>query len=76
MDDELLAEAKRVALERGQTLGRLIEDALRRSLSRRDPQTTKRIELPIFRGGRLLPGVDLDNNAALLDLMDGLDGSA
>jgi len=33
VDDNLLAAAKRRARERGQTLGRVIEDALRRELA-------------------------------------------
>jgi hypothetical protein len=31
------------------------------------------VELPVFRDGRVMPGVDLDDGAALLDLMDGQD---
>src|SRR5665647_2994998 len=34
------------------------------------------VDLPVFRGGGgVLPGVDLDSNAALLDLMDEADGA-
>jgi len=70
LDDDLLARAKRAAVERGTTLTALIEDALRRALA---PETTGRRappNLPTFRGDGLQPGVDLDDTASLLDLMD------
>jgi hypothetical protein len=31
----------------------------------------RRVDLPVVRGGRVMPGVDLDDSAALLDVMDG-----
>jgi hypothetical protein len=70
-DDALLREAKQVAAESGRTLTAIIEDALREALARRSeaPQR-ERIQLPVVKGGRLMPGVDLDNSAALLDLME------
>jgi hypothetical protein len=72
LDDELLREAKAYAASTDRTLTRLIEDALREALARR-AATAKhpRIELPVFRGSRLQPGVNLDSNAALLDMMEG-----
>ena len=76
LDDPLLAEAKQYAAETGRTLTALIEDALREALARRR-QTVKRrkVHLPVFRGKGVQPGVDLDNSAALLDLMEGRDVS-
>ncbi|MEJ7797365.1 MAG: type II toxin-antitoxin system VapB family antitoxin [Solirubrobacteraceae bacterium] len=71
VDDGLLAEAKRRAAERGTTLTKLIEDALRTTLSQRDEPNEERFETITFRGGGLMPGVDLDDNAALRDLLDG-----
>jgi hypothetical protein len=70
LDDELLTAAKRAALERGTTLTAVIEDALRRALM---PSTESKHEdavLPSFRGNGLQPGVDLDDAASLLDLME------
>jgi Arc/MetJ family transcription regulator len=70
LDDELLTKAKRAAVERGTTLTAVIEDALRRALT---PSTDSRHEdvvLPTFRGNGLQPGVDLDDSASLLDLME------
>jgi Arc/MetJ family transcription regulator len=70
LDDALLAEAKLAAAERGTTLTALIEDSLRESLARRQ-RPTRRVELPTSRGGGWVqPGVDLDDSAALLELME------
>jgi hypothetical protein len=71
LDPNLLAEAKRVAASSGRTLSSVIEDALRESLSRRrTPRKTSNRKLPTFRGKGLLPGVNLDDSAALLELME------
>lgn len=71
VDDGLLAEAKRRAAERGTTLTRVIEDALRETLSRTDESPGGPFHTVTFGSGGLMPGVDLDDNAALLDLLDG-----
>jgi hypothetical protein len=77
LDDALLIEAKKKAAESHRTLTAVIEDALRESFSRKGrPAKRRRVRLPTAGGGGLLPGVDLDNTAALLDRMDGLDGSS
>jgi hypothetical protein len=72
LDDELLRRAKRRALETGSTLNRVIEDALRAALAR-VPGTRphEAPDLPVSGGGGTLPGVDLDDTAALYDLLDG-----
>jgi hypothetical protein len=72
LDDQLLTEAKRLALESGRTLTAVIEDAVREVVARRKKTPkTKKTRL-ITDGGRgLRPGVCLDNNAALLDIMEG-----
>ncbi len=72
IDDQLLAEAKAQAVRSGRTLGAVVEDALRAALARRGRRGGEMPpELPTSRGGRLQPGVDLEDSAALLDLMDG-----
>lgn len=74
IDDALLTEAKERAARRGVTLRAVIEDAVRESFSRaREAHDRELPTLPTFRGTGLLPGVDLDSNSALLDLMDGID---
>ena len=73
LDDALLARAKREAVRRGETLASLIESGLRLVLAQRQPDSRRaRVELPVCRaGGGTLPGVDLDDGSALLDIMDG-----
>ena len=73
LDDDLLREAKAHAAATERTLTQLIEDALRETLARRAATTAPALDLPTFRGGRLQPGVDLDSNAALLDIMEGIE---
>jgi Arc/MetJ family transcription regulator len=70
LDDDLLTRAKRAAVERKTTLTAVIEDALRRALAARPTRAAAPLALPTFRGDGLQPGVDLDDSAALLDLMD------
>jgi hypothetical protein len=76
LDDTLLAEAKQVAARTGRSLTAVVEDALRQSLYRREPTTRQAVELPVFGEGGTQPGVDLDDGAALLDLMEQDDSSA
>jgi hypothetical protein len=71
LDPHLLIEAKRRAAEQGRTLTSLLEEALRESLSRRTAQSSARpVRLKTVKGGGLRPGVDLDDSASLLELMD------
>lgn len=72
LPEDLMRQAKRLAAETDRTLTQLIEDALRASLaqSHARPVGEKRFRLPTFGGSGLAPGVDLDDTAALLDLMD------
>ncbi len=75
-NEQLLAAAKQRAHETGKTLTAVIEDALRESLARRPRgDTHKRVRLTTVGGKGLKPGVDLDDSAGLLDLMEGPDGS-
>jgi hypothetical protein len=76
LDDELLTAAKRLAVESGRTLTAVIEDALRQVLARRGDSRAGPVRLPVSRSaGKLQPGVDLDDSAALLDLMESADAS-
>jgi hypothetical protein len=71
MNDRLLVEAKKLAAETGRTLTAVIEDSLRETLARRGKLgRAHQVRLSTFRGKGLQPGVDLDDTAALLDLMD------
>lgn len=74
IDDRLLAQAKTRAAESGRTLSAVVEDALREAFARRAAaDRPPRPKLPMFRGSRLVPGVDLDDSAALMDLMERAD---
>jgi hypothetical protein len=72
LDDALLDRARHEAARRGVTLTALIEQGLRLVLRRplRSPQQ-ERVTLPeCHAGGGVLPGVDLNDTANLLDRMD------
>jgi hypothetical protein len=69
ISDELLAAAKRRAHERGQSLGEVIDAALRRELA--DPRPPERHPVPVFRAGTgPRPGIDLTSNRALHEALD------
>jgi hypothetical protein len=75
LDDQLLAEAKEVAARTGRSLTAVIEDALREMLARQTKvEERPAVRLTVVSGRGLQPGVDLDDSAALLDLMDRADG--
>ena len=74
ISDQLLAEVKKKAAESGRTIATVIEDALRESFLRQK-QRPKTPAFPVYRPKRpgLQPGVDLDDTAGLLELMDSVD---
>ena len=71
IDDQLLLEAKRLAARTGRTLTAVVEDALREVVARQEfaPRRTP-VRLTTVGGRGVLPGVDLDDSAVLLELMD------
>lgn len=73
LDDALLERARREAARRGETLTALIERGLRLVLARPERIVQKSpVDLPVCReGGGTLPGVDLDDSATLLDIVEG-----
>jgi hypothetical protein len=71
IEDHLLRAAKQRALERGMTLGGLIEDALRVVLSTAGADDVERASLPVSkRRGGIRPGVDVADGVCLRDVMD------
>jgi hypothetical protein len=70
LDPDLMRTAKETAARTGRTLTAVIEDALRLSLGSDAPPPVAPLDLPIS-PGRPLPGVDLDDAAPLLDLLEG-----
>jgi hypothetical protein len=72
LDDQLLTDAKRLAMESGRTLTAVIEDAVREAVTRRkEAPKAKKTRLITDGGKGLRPGVCLDNSAVLLDIMEG-----
>jgi hypothetical protein len=72
IDDHLLAEYKKVAAQTHRTLSYVIQDALRETLMRRHEAAARPpVRLPVIGGGGLQPGVDLDDNARTLELLEG-----
>jgi hypothetical protein len=71
LDDELLGEAKRHALDTNRTLTELIRDALIAMIEReRATASPRRVRLKTFKGSGVFEGVDIDNTASLLERMD------
>ena len=72
LDDDLLHRAKQEAARSRRTLTSVIEDALRELLARGPGSPVhEAYRVRPFDGHGLQPGVDLDDSAALTDLMDG-----
>lgn len=70
IDDDLFRRAKTRAAQNGQTVGELMEDALREALRPRPRERRELAPLPTYGSGGLLPGIDLSDNAAMLDALD------
>ena len=76
LDEDLMAEVRRLARSRGETFTSVLDRALRELLVRQTQSPScKAVSIPTFRGNGLQPGVDLDDTADLLDLMDRFDGA-
>jgi hypothetical protein len=70
LPESLLAQAKEEARRRGETLTELIADGLRLALKQAQ-EPRRRVELPVSKAkGWVHASVDLNSNAALLDLME------
>jgi hypothetical protein len=67
---DLLAEAKERAAREGRSLSSVVGDALRNSFARTATSGHEPIELPTFGVGGLQPGVDLDDSASLIEVME------
>jgi hypothetical protein len=67
-----MREVRRLAAESDLTITAVIENAIRDALARRGTREKRRaVRLPVAGRGGLQPAVDLDDSAALLDLMAG-----
>lgn len=72
IEDGLLEEAKSLARQRKNTLGKVLNEALRLELLRvsESPSSKSSAPLKTFRGDGLLAGVDLYHSSELLDIMN------
>jgi hypothetical protein len=71
IDDHVMAEYRRVAAETHRTLSSVIQDALQETLVRRRGGARQQpLQLPVIGGGGFQPGVDLDDNARTLELLE------
>ncbi len=79
VDDYVLRQAKEEAARTGQTLGLIVEAALRERFARQQVCLRGHVTLPTFRAppGKegFAPGIDLDHMADTLDLLDEWDAS-
>lgn len=73
VSDDILRRAKKAALERDETLNDIVEHALGEFLRHLEqPAAIRPVKLPKSKkSGGVQPGVDLDDSAALMDLLDG-----
>ena len=72
LDDEVHRQAKQVSARLGIPLTRFIEEAIRLRISSESARRNEPVrKLPVCKKkGGLRPGIDLDNSADLLDLLD------
>jgi hypothetical protein len=70
IDDHLMTRVKEVAARTGKTMTAVIEDAIRQSLEDKHPRERKRIRLTTVGGKGPRKGVDLDDTASILELME------
>jgi hypothetical protein len=77
IDDQLFIRVQEAAAATGQTVDAFIANALTETLAHPEKDSSGKIFcFTRDRGMRLMPGVDINNNAELLDIMEeGLDVS-
>ena len=69
LDDMLFKQVKRYALEHDTTFTAVVEEALKDKITETTRKPFKLVTCP----GKEQPGVNISDNAALRDLMDGLE---
>jgi hypothetical protein len=70
LPDDLYERVRHAAREEGLTVTRYIERSLQNALTAGTGERLPPYRVDAFHGDGLRPGVDLDDNSALLDLMD------
>lgn len=68
---DLIQDAEKAAVEQHTTLSAFVGDAIRLALDRRRrARSGRKFKITTYGEGGVLPGVDLSNTSALLDIMD------
>lgn len=71
LPDDLMRAAKQEALDSSRTFTQVVEEALRTTLAARSRDGTQRVRVQLpTSAGAPRPGVDLDDSALLLELME------
>lgn len=71
LDDHLFREVEKFAARSNRSVQAVVEDAVRAVLPRpRKSVGGGPVKLPTFGGSGLQPGVDINNSAGLLDIME------
>lgn len=70
-----MRRSKTYAASQGMTLTALIEQSLREKFARAESRKNKKVKLPSFKMGFNVPVEVINNNAAMLDIMDELDAT-
>jgi Arc/MetJ-type ribon-helix-helix transcriptional regulator len=70
IEEQLLVRAKQLAAGSRRSLSEVVNDALRLLLARDPARRQGQVDLPVFGGSGLRPGVDLEDKDALAELLD------
>ena len=70
LDDALLAKVKQVAARNHTSMASVIEDAVRQAFATKKTSSRKKTRLTTVNGKGVRPGIDLDDMASLIDVME------
>lgn len=74
LSEDLLDEIKLLAAHSGKTMTAMIEDALREMIARQQPESEQKpVRLTTLSGYGIQQGIDLDDSAVLLSIMEAAD---
>ncbi len=75
IDDVLYSEVKVLAAKENESIGSVLEDALRRYLLDYEMRKSKPLaDLPTWNGGQITAGIDLNDNSAVFEFLDEIEG--
>ena len=71
INDSLLLQIKKIILEKNKTLSDIVEEALIEKIARLNArENVEPVKLVTFKGNGLQPGIDIDDSASLLEIME------